>query len=48
MFIMGEDKAAQDFKELVAAKCQRMQYLKLDTISYKCLPSHKDAHDFND
>jgi hypothetical protein len=46
VFVMGKEKGENDFVQLVKDKCSRMEYLKLDHISYRCKASHQDAFDF--
>jgi hypothetical protein len=47
MFVMGKEKGEHDFAELIKAKCERMEYLKLEHISYRCQAMHQDAFDFD-
>ena len=47
MFVMGKEKGENDLKALVKSKCNRMEYLKLEHISYKCQAMHQDAFDFD-
>lgn len=42
MFLMGESKGIKYERELIKAKCDRAEYLKIEHQSYKCRLSHSD------